>query len=107
MSITRTSNSPPMIIQPFNADLLGLTFSDNLQIEKRKFDKIIEMYDKKIDSRHPGKKREFDKLKSLWLEEYERAKIKKENYENALKNAPKVPNILTQARYARFKRFQS
>lgn len=103
--ITTVESLPPPILLYFSKTLLS--DFDNLEFEMKKFLRIMKLASKKIDDRHPGKKNELKKLIKLWQEEYERAKIKKEKYEEALKNAEKMPRIPTTGGTMRFKRFQS
>jgi hypothetical protein len=104
---TTNSNSPPLINQSFNHLLLSNPRTKKIDFEKFKFDRIHRRAQKKFDERHSGKIKEFNKLRTQWEELYERAKIKEEKYETALKNAPKMSSISASGGTVRFKRFQS
>ena len=105
--ITTMASLPPPILQSFSSTLLTDYNFKKIEREKSKFDRIHRLAQKKLDERHAGKIKEFNRLRTLWEEEYERAKIKEEKYETAIKNAPQMPRISNEGRTCRFTRFQS
>jgi len=103
--IKTMSNLPPKLIQCFDSELL-LDFLERSY--KRFTGKICRLQRKKIRPQDIGKRKEFDKLAKMYLEEYERKKIEKENYETETKElAKKVSHISTTGSTMRYKRMDS
>lgn len=105
MSIKTITALPPQIIQSFNSVLMCEQIYNPFYYIDKDMGKIIKIFNKKIRLEMTGKQKEFDKLKQAYQELYERAKIKKENYETALKNAPKMSYISSSGATCIFKRF--
>ena len=100
--VTTVVNLPPPILGYFNSDLL----MDFLARSYKRFSQdICRLQHKKIRPQDVGKRKEFDKLAKLYLEEYERKKIEKEKWEaetrELAKKRPRFPNASSTCRFTR------
>lgn len=104
MKIETIAHLPPLLIQEFDRDLL-MNF---LQRSYKRIMKLSKLSLKKIRPQDIGKRRDFEKLSKLYLEEYERKKIEEEKYqEETRKLAEKVPRISNSGGTRRFTRMDA
>jgi len=90
----------------FDPNLLKVNDRKKIEWEMIKYEKVCRLMLNKLSFEMTGKRKEFDLLKEKWWELYERAKIKQEKYEEAIKNAKKMPSLSATGPNMWFRRFQ-
>lgn len=98
---------PPQILQYYNSALLSTPYRVTPETFKSRLPKIVLKACMKYNLKCPGKKKEFNKLLSEFLEVYERKKIEDEEYQAKKQDQEKRSSLSATGNTIIFKRMEA